>query len=110
MHRGSSVGGHYWIYIYDFQNKIWREYNDETVSEVEDPMSAIFQKEDKMHPGTSTGVVYIKEAEIHNLTEAVHRRPASSTGPSGGDVEMKDVGNEPEYQDVQIINGVAASP
>lgn len=105
MHRGSSVGGHYWIYIYDFQNKVWREYNDETVSEVEDPINAIFRKEDNMHPGTSTGVVYVQETEIDQLTEAVNRRPRFS---ADGDVEMKDVGNETEYRDVQIINGVAA--
>ncbi|KXL44515.1 hypothetical protein M433DRAFT_4966 [Acidomyces richmondensis BFW] len=34
MHRGSTGGGHYWVFIRDFTHNVWRSYNDETVTEV----------------------------------------------------------------------------
>lgn len=34
---GSASFGHYWIYIYDFQRKLFRKYNDGYVTEVADP-------------------------------------------------------------------------
>lgn len=34
IHRGEASYGHYWVYIKDFVNSIWRKYNDETVTEV----------------------------------------------------------------------------
>ena len=88
IHRGSAAGGHYWIYIHDFENKIWRKYNDERVDEVED-LKDIFTQEDK-YPATSTGIVYVRDDLVGELTEAVHRKPASP------DVEMKDAVDEPK--------------
>ena len=29
VHHGSVSFGHYYIYIFDFDKKIWRKYNDE---------------------------------------------------------------------------------
>lgn len=34
IHRGEASYGHYWVYIKDYANNIWRKYNDETVTEV----------------------------------------------------------------------------
>ena len=37
IHRGEASYGHYWIYIKDRNhNGVWRKYNDETVSEVQE--------------------------------------------------------------------------
>eukprot|EP00795_Rhopilema_esculentum_P016432 gene16432-7841_t len=33
VHEGQANGGHYWSYIFDAQKKIWRKFNDVTVSE-----------------------------------------------------------------------------
>ncbi|KAL8814923.1 MAG: hypothetical protein Q9223_005893 [Gallowayella weberi] len=44
IHRGSATAGHYWIYIRDFKQDLWREYNDETVSAVTD-QSRIFDQD-----------------------------------------------------------------
>ncbi|KAF2011767.1 cysteine proteinase [Aaosphaeria arxii CBS 175.79] len=104
MHRGGPGGGHYWIYIYDFQEKIWREYNDERVSKVEDPQKSIFEQEEK-YPGTSTGVVYVQEDMIDGLTEAVHRVPEPLLDQ---DVEMGEV-KDTDYSQVQVIDGIEAS-
>lgn len=107
MHRGNSASGHYWIYIYDFQNQIWREYNDERIREVEDPLKAIYEKEGKGYHGTSTGVVYVREDLIYKYTEAVNRQPKPDDDT---DVEMKEVEPETNFEEVQVINGVAVSP
>lgn len=99
MHRGSSVGGHYWIYIYDFQNNIWRDYNDEHVQEVE--VQKIFEQNGN---ATSTGVVYVREDKVKELTEAVHRIPQPLAAPVE-DVEMKDAPTE-QFPDVHVIDGI----
>ncbi|KAF2466740.1 cysteine proteinase [Lindgomyces ingoldianus] len=104
MHRGSATGGHYWIFIYDFQKRIWRKYNDDRVDEVED-LKDIFEQEEK-NPATSTGIVYVRADQVDKLTEAVRREP----GEAGSvEVEMKDA-DASEYQDVQIINGIEEMP
>ncbi|KAJ4176300.1 ubiquitin-specific protease ubp2 [Fusarium falciforme] len=30
-HRGQLMSGHYWVWIYDFEQNIWRKYNDSNV-------------------------------------------------------------------------------
>ncbi|EGX46809.1 hypothetical protein AOL_s00097g235 [Orbilia oligospora ATCC 24927] len=62
MHRGSVNFGHYWIYIYDHYNKIWRNYNDTTVSKAVDE-EEIFRGKSK-DGGTDGGpyfLVYVRE-------------------------------------------------
>ena len=34
VHEGEANGGHYWAFIYDSHDKLWRKYNDITVSDV----------------------------------------------------------------------------
>ncbi|KAF2868909.1 hypothetical protein BDV95DRAFT_106347 [Massariosphaeria phaeospora] len=101
MHRGSAGGGHYWIYIYDFQENIWRKYNDEAVDEVDE--DEILRKENN-NPATSTAIVYVRDDRVRDFTEAVCRKP--SLEPSH-DIEMRDViAPDPEYKDFEIIDGV----
>ncbi|KAK6506337.1 ubiquitin-specific protease ubp2 [Arthrobotrys conoides] len=62
MHRGSVNFGHYWIYIYDHHNKVWRNYNDTTVSKAVDE-EEIFRGKSK-DGGTDGGpyfLVYVRE-------------------------------------------------
>ncbi|KAF2198172.1 cysteine proteinase [Delitschia confertaspora ATCC 74209] len=110
IHRGTAAGGHYWIFIHDFQNKIWRKYNDERVDEVED-LKDIFTQEEK-YPATSTGIVYVREDLVNQLTEAVDRHPEQpQSQSSNGDMVMQDVVDitDAETQDAEgipILNGV----
>jgi ubiquitin carboxyl-terminal hydrolase 25/28 len=74
IHRGSSNYGHYWIYIYDFARDIWREYNDERVSVVDD-RNKIFD------PSGSNGatpyyLVYVRDEDKDELVDAVCREIA----------------------------------
>ena len=45
IHRGSVTFGHYWIYIYDFDKRMIRKYNDQYISEVMDE-SEVFRHSD----------------------------------------------------------------
>jgi ubiquitin carboxyl-terminal hydrolase 25 len=71
MHRGTSTYGHYWIYIYDFERDIWREYNDERVSVVND-RKQIFEQTGANGP-TPYYLVYVKDQIKDELVNAVCR-------------------------------------
>lgn len=72
IHRGEAGGGHYWIYIYDFENDIWREYNDEYVTEVRD-RRRIFDHEAAGASGTPYYLGYVRSSDVMDLVGAVHR-------------------------------------
>jgi ubiquitin carboxyl-terminal hydrolase 25/28 len=71
VHRGEAGGGHYWIFIYDFKNDVWREYNDEYVTVVKD-RQRIFE-----HPrsidGTPYYLAYVKTSKIEELVDPICR-------------------------------------
>lgn len=75
-HRGGVRGGHYWIYIYDFQNGLWRQYNDDHVT-IADEQQIFEREEGKNTPKASTGVVYIRADLVDELTQAVCRNPTT---------------------------------
>ncbi|KAL9000857.1 MAG: hypothetical protein Q9169_000612 [Polycauliona sp. 2 TL-2023] len=89
IHRGTATSGHYWIYIRDFKQDFWREYNDETVSEVT-RVSQIFD-EDKNpgRPATPYFLVYVRDDRKDEYVDPVCR----------------DVREQPEMQDV-AVNGI----
>lgn len=113
-HRGDVKGGHYWIYIYDFQNNDWRVYNDEQVDPVVEE-GIVLDKEEGSRPKVSTGVVYVRADLVDEYTEAVCRRPEKPEEDVPADVEMKDAvladdampALEPaDLKDVPVIEGV----
>lgn len=72
FHRGSTGSGHYWIYIHDFNKKMWRKYNDETVEEqtkLDDILAA-----NSYAQGTPTYVVYVAEDKL-DFVQPVCRDP-----------------------------------
>ncbi|KAF2641325.1 cysteine proteinase [Massarina eburnea CBS 473.64] len=109
MHAGGATSGHYWIFIHDFQNKIWRKYNDEYVDEVTE--EEVHRRVETANPAISTGIVYVREDVALTHTEAVCRRipesndQVSSNAHVDGDVdtEMKDTA---DYGNIPVINGV----
>ncbi|KAL6705299.1 ubiquitin-specific protease ubp2 [Coniothyrium glycines] len=115
-HRGNIRGGHYFVYIYDFQAGIWRSYNDEYVKLAED--------KEVFGPLVSTGLVYVRADLAEKYTEAVCRHPEvpeSSASDSKvteiKDVDMADANDDGlppsestqdvKYNDIQILEGVA---
>jgi len=74
IHRGTASFGHYWIYIYDFKEKIWREYNDERVERVDDLKQVFGQELEGTNPATPYFLVFVKEQEVKNgIVESVER-------------------------------------
>lgn len=104
MHRGTALGGHYWIYIYDFVKEIWRECNDEHVRIVEDT-NKIFSPDTS--PGNKTTpylLVYVDDEQKNQLVQAVCRNLHGSS-PSEG---KSSFGPVPELEDEGIdMNGDA---
>ncbi|KAI2483302.1 hypothetical protein Ptr902_05619 [Pyrenophora tritici-repentis] len=89
-HRGDVKGGHYWIYIYDFQSNEWRSYNDESVEKVVDE-GEVLNKEDKIRPKVSAGVVYVRADLAEQHTQAVCRKPERTDHEEPKpDIEMQD--------------------
>ncbi|EEP80641.1 predicted protein [Uncinocarpus reesii 1704] len=72
IHRGSASAGHYWIYIFDFERKIWREYNDEQVSEVK-KLSTIFAPQTGAHSPSPYFLVYVYDSHKERLTQPIFR-------------------------------------
>lgn len=85
IHRGESTGGHYWIYLYDFENDIWREYNDDHVSIIKD-RNRIFNPDASSGGGTPYCVMYVRNEDKQDLVDAVVREVK--------EVEMPDIVDE----------------
>ncbi|RMZ79479.1 hypothetical protein DV738_g3327, partial [Chaetothyriales sp. CBS 135597] len=86
FHRGGASGGHYWVYIYDHVREVWRKYNDDRVSIV-DNLNEIFAQADTSNNATSPTanpyfLVYVAEDKISSLVETVKR-----------DIEMTQISN-----------------
>ncbi|RPA95079.1 cysteine proteinase [Choiromyces venosus 120613-1] len=77
IHRGSANFGHYWIYIYDFQRKLFRKYNDGYVTEVTDPQEVFIHGD--INPPTPYFLVFVKEDQSLDIMEAVQRQMAIVT-------------------------------
>ena len=89
MHRGNPGFGHYWVYIHDFANGIWRKYNDERVEIVDDPDMEIFQPSKESSPiPTPHYIIYVRDEIKNRIVEPLCRSP---TQPQlNGEIEMKD--------------------
>jgi ubiquitin carboxyl-terminal hydrolase 25/28 len=72
MHQGSVEFGHYYIYIYDFKKEIWRKYNDNEITEVQNT-AEIFENQGRVNPPTPYFLVYVNAAMKDRLVEPVCR-------------------------------------
>ena len=88
FHRGGYGHGHYWTYIHDFQNDVWRIYNDEKV-ELFTNLSDIFDAE-TWQQGTPTYAVYVRDVVKEQYTEAVARACQPAPVPQPVDEVMQE--------------------
>ena len=108
VHRGGTGSGHYLIYIKDFQNNVWREYNDETVRPYDE--RDVF----KIGPGAlaagSTGIVFVREDKVDMLTQAVCRKLEVEVQNRDGDVDVEMTDFEPAgkegFEGLEVIDGI----
>ncbi|KAF2764303.1 cysteine proteinase [Teratosphaeria nubilosa] len=119
MHRGEAGGGHYWIFIHDFETDIWRKYNDERVTEVptSEVKDAIFEAKGEKHDGwtaeaaTPTYAVYVSSDKL-DLVRPVCRQPEALSTPAASehqDVEMSTASDWNRAAESPSINSVDPS-
>lgn len=72
VHHGSVSFGHYYIYIFDFEKNIWRKYNDEYVTEVQN-LDEIFKGDSTSNPPTPYFLVYVNSDMKERLVSPVCR-------------------------------------
>lgn len=85
-HAGQSAkSGHYWVWIYDFEQNIWRKYNDRTVTESPDTQAVLQELSTRGEPYY---VMYVRDKDKHdhvNIPRLVHYGAATTS-----DIEMVD--------------------
>lgn len=114
IHRGESGGGHYWIYLYDFESDIWREYNDDHVSIIKD-RKRIFNP-DAGQGGTPYYLAYVRSADKQDLVDAVVRDVREVEMADNSDVwvdQNEDEGiamNDGESEETRHIEHVKPRP
>ena len=89
-HAGTTArAGHYWVWIHDFEQDVWRKYNDTTVSI--HPASFVFNE--LSTKGEPYYLAYVRASEIDQLVsvpprkqpEQTARRDTEMTGITQGD-------------------------
>jgi ubiquitin carboxyl-terminal hydrolase 25/28 len=109
IHRGTAGAGHYWIYIYDFKNDIWREYNDERV-EIVNNRKRIFDSQEQ-EGATPYYLVYVRASDREPVCrkpkapeEAVELRDTEmNDNEDWEDINDNDTGNGGEMEDVEEV-------
>lgn len=95
FHRGASGHGHYWVYIHDFANDMWRWYNDERVEKFT-KYEHIFQAKG-YDQGTPTYAVYVAADKLEAMVQPVCRDPEPAPEiPAIADAEMTGGDEEPQ--------------
>ncbi|KAL8797438.1 MAG: hypothetical protein Q9195_000254 [Heterodermia aff. obscurata] len=89
IHRGGASSGHYWIYIYDFERKFWRKYNDGYVTKVNE--TEVFGHDPLIPPATPYFLTYIRNGMQDQLIDCVRREPIEFVPEAIEDTVMEDV-------------------
>ena len=105
MHRGGPSSGHYWVYIFDFEQDIWRRYNDGYVTEVDDDQEIYGKDALESRPATPYFLVYIRGNLEIELTNAVCRHPTEPPPPYSEDTMMDDAPPSVQYEQANEPKG-----
>jgi hypothetical protein len=120
FHRGSAGGGHYWVYIYDHKKEIWRKYNDDRVTVVQN-RNEIFGKpvQDNWGPPPNPYLlVYVRSEKVNEVVETVKRDivypPPDAPPPIPARNQMSAMpsvqGNYGEVEMREYVNGGEQNP
>ncbi|SCN94424.1 related to ubiquitin carboxyl-terminal hydrolase 2 [Fusarium fujikuroi] len=78
-HRGQLMSGHYWVWIYDFEQDVWRKYND---SNVEVKRSTVEVLNTLSTSGEPYFLCYVRDEDKETYVDVPRRRrpaPPSDT-------------------------------
>lgn len=114
---GQASFGHYWIYIRDFERKIYRKYNDQRITEV--PESEVML--DTTDGGTANPyfLVFIREDLAEQMVESVVRDCEDDETDDGDEKENKkkeesadkpEVAKVEENEDEDLIESDGGTP
>lgn len=75
-HRGQLMSGHYWVWICDFEDRVWRFYNDESVQENRDTA-------DVLHKLSTSGepyyLCYVRDEDKEEYVDVPKRHVPTPT-------------------------------
>ncbi|KAM0561791.1 hypothetical protein ACHAPJ_002962 [Fusarium lateritium] len=96
-HRGHLTSGHYWVWIYDFEQDVWRKYND---SDVEVKRSTDEVLKILSTSGEPYFLCYVRDEDKEKYVDVPRRRrpsPSSKDSPEtvDADGDVKVANNEP---------------
>ncbi|KAM0291572.1 hypothetical protein ACHAO9_003699 [Fusarium lateritium] len=98
-HRGQLMSGHYWVWIYDFEQDVWRKYNDSSV-EVKRSTAEVLAI--LSTSGEPYFLCYVRDEDKDKFVDVPRRRrpsPSSDSPVQGIDVDG----------DVQVANNEPAA-
>ncbi|KOS18139.1 Ubiquitin carboxyl-terminal hydrolase 2 [Escovopsis weberi] len=115
-HRGHLTSGHYWVWIHDFEEKVWRWYNDADVRENHDTAEVL---RDLSSSGEPYFLCYVRDEDKKDyvsvlgrqIPEKDHRQEQEQAAaiqveePVDRDVRIIELDEEPAKNDV--VNNVA---
>lgn len=81
-HGGGLGGGHYWVWIFDFQKHIWRKYNDERVEVHNDSAKVLADLNNSHDPYY---LAYVRENKVDELVGIPERSMQAQSGANGAD-------------------------
>ncbi|KAG5975965.1 hypothetical protein E4U55_007528 [Claviceps digitariae] len=74
-HRGQLMSGHYWVWIHDFEDNIWRWYNDADVKENKDTKAVL---ETLSGSGEPYFLCYVRDEDKMDFVNVPKRQPPAS--------------------------------
>lgn len=73
-HRGQLMSGHYWVWIHDFEDNVWRWYNDADVKENKDTKEVL---ETLSTSGEPYFLCYVRDEDKMDFVNVPKRQPAT---------------------------------
>jgi ubiquitin carboxyl-terminal hydrolase 25/28 len=87
-HMGQrATSGHYWVWIYDFAARVWRKYNDTTVTERAESETATVLAE-LSAAGEPYYIAYVRDEDKENLVSVPPRVIEVGAEPEGEKMDV----------------------
>ncbi|KAJ4170527.1 ubiquitin-specific protease ubp2 [Fusarium falciforme] len=97
-HRGQLMSGHYWVWIHDFEQDVWRKYNDSNVD--------VKRNTDEVLATLSTSgepyfLCYVRDEDKDAYVNVPRRQRPEQTTDADGDVVVANSEPTPEVKHTQ---------
>lgn len=107
-HRGQVMSGHYWVWIHDAEENVWRKYNDSNVEENRNTAEVL-------HTLSTTGepyfLCYVRDGDKDDFVDVPKRqRPEATDVDVDGDVSVSTQGSETAPQPTGELPAYSETP